>query len=99
MAAVGRLPQPTAPTLAPGYRNPGRVHGGVQAHPHPLRDQLNPEQNNPTLNLNLNPIDSESRTRQRRRGWSGQPSYEAPGQRWLRQRLATTQNGPQRAAY
>jgi hypothetical protein len=34
----------------PWATEPGRVRCGVQAHPHPLRDQLNPEQNNPTLN-------------------------------------------------
>jgi putative transposase len=38
--------------LGPGLPNAGRVRCGVQAHPHPgrLRDELNPEQNNPTLN-------------------------------------------------
>ena len=44
--------QPPTPALGPGLPNAGRVRCGVQVHPHPggLRDQLNPEQNNPTLN-------------------------------------------------
>ena len=34
-----------------GYRTPAEYAAAVQAYPHPggLRDQLNPEQNNPTL--------------------------------------------------
>ena len=36
---------------------PGRVRCGLQAHPHPggLRDQLNLEPNNPTLNRRSDP--------------------------------------------
>ena len=44
--------QPPTPALGAGLPNAGRVRCGVQVHPHPggLRDQLNPEPNNPTLN-------------------------------------------------
>ena len=44
--------QPPTPPLGPGLPHAGRVRCGVQVHPHPggLRDQLNPEPNNPTLN-------------------------------------------------
>ena len=44
--------QPPTPPLGPGLPNAGRVRCGVQVHPHPggLRDQLNLEPNNPTLN-------------------------------------------------
>jgi putative transposase len=41
--------QPPAPPLGAGLPHSGRVRCGMQAHPTPgdLRDQLNPEQNNP----------------------------------------------------
>ena len=41
--------QPPTPALGPGLPNAGRVRCGVQPHPHPggLRDQLNPQRNNP----------------------------------------------------
>jgi hypothetical protein len=44
--------QPPPPAFGPGLPNAGRVRCGVQAHPHPghLRDQLNLEPDNQTLN-------------------------------------------------
>ncbi len=44
--------QPPAPPLGAGLPHSGRVRCGMQAHPTPgdLRDQLNPDENNPTLN-------------------------------------------------
>ena len=45
--------QPPAPTFGAGLPHAGRVRCGMQAHPHPggLPHQPNPEQTNPTLNL------------------------------------------------
>ena len=43
--------QPTTPPFGPGLPDAGRVRCGLQVHPHPggLRDQLNQDQTNPTL--------------------------------------------------
>ncbi len=51
------------PSLSPGLPNAGRVRCGMQVYPHPggLRDQLNPEQKNPTLDRGgLSNVDSPS---------------------------------------
>jgi hypothetical protein len=50
-SASGQTPR-EASSLGPGLPNARRLRCGVQTHPHPggLRDQLNTEQNNPTLN-------------------------------------------------
>ena len=54
--------QPPTPALGPGLPNAGRVRCGMQVHPHPggLRDQLNPEPQQPDSRIR---VDSVSGTR------------------------------------